>query len=163
MTTFNDATIQIAAKAWCNDPGAAAARYGDISNWDTSQVTTMSDLFCTSTHPKCDTFNGTMTHWDTSSVTDMGCKCPPQRLACDFGRTLATHSLAATRTRGSVPRLIRAVYELRRCVGQRCSSERSASTNRSMTSTPRRTSMGSISLSQRWSSRSPCSSTRLCC
>jgi len=74
--SFNDATIWTAARAWCNDPGAAAAQYGNISTWDTSQVTTMSYLFCgDSFNSNCDTacssFNANITDWDTSSVTDM--------------------------------------------------------------------------------------------
>ncbi|KAL1496667.1 hypothetical protein AB1Y20_014264 [Prymnesium parvum] len=74
--SFNDSTILTAARAWCNDPGAAAAQYGDISTWDTSQVTFMSHLFCAaSSNPNCDTacstFNANITNWDTSSVTNM--------------------------------------------------------------------------------------------
>eukprot|EP00327_Prymnesium_parvum_P018674 CAMPEP_0113269834 /NCGR_PEP_ID=MMETSP0008_2-20120614/21923_1 /TAXON_ID=97485 /ORGANISM="Prymnesium parvum" /LENGTH=284 /DNA_ID=CAMNT_0000119099 /DNA_START=51 /DNA_END=902 /DNA_ORIENTATION=+ /assembly_acc=CAM_ASM_000153 len=70
MTTFNSATIQTAAKAWCIDPGAAAAQYGNISNWDTSQVTSMRSLYA-ARYVACATFNGNIADWDTSSVTDM--------------------------------------------------------------------------------------------
>jgi surface protein len=40
--------------------------YGHIADWDTSQVTDMSELFKDKT-----TFNDALTNWDTSSVTNM--------------------------------------------------------------------------------------------
>lgn len=38
----------------------------DLSNWDTSNVITMNDLFY-----RCALFNSSLSNWDTSSVTDM--------------------------------------------------------------------------------------------
>eukprot|EP00327_Prymnesium_parvum_P020154 CAMPEP_0113271470 /NCGR_PEP_ID=MMETSP0008_2-20120614/22787_1 /TAXON_ID=97485 /ORGANISM="Prymnesium parvum" /LENGTH=299 /DNA_ID=CAMNT_0000120827 /DNA_START=83 /DNA_END=979 /DNA_ORIENTATION=+ /assembly_acc=CAM_ASM_000153 len=74
--SFNDTTLLTAARAWCNDPGAAAAQYGNISTWDTSQVTTMSYLFCgyainSNCDTACSSFNANIVDWDTSSVTNM--------------------------------------------------------------------------------------------
>ncbi len=41
------------------------SKYGDISNWDVSQVTNMLSMF------NCSIFNGDISNWDVSSVTDM--------------------------------------------------------------------------------------------
>ena len=50
-------------------------RYIEIDEWDTSNVTDMSDMFY-----GCDKFNCDLSGWDTSNVTDMskmfyGCRC----------------------------------------------------------------------------------------
>ena len=45
VTPFNDTSIKDAVKAWCDDPHSAAGVYGNISAWDTSEVTDMSWLF----------------------------------------------------------------------------------------------------------------------
>ena len=39
---------------------------GDISNWDTSSVTSMYGMF-----DRASSFNGDISNWDTSSVTSM--------------------------------------------------------------------------------------------
>ena len=64
ITPFNDSSIKDAVKAWCDDPHSAAGVYGNISAWDTSEVTDMSYLF-----------NGVSTFdqalkWDTNKVTE---------------------------------------------------------------------------------------------
>ncbi len=41
----SDADIHEAAKLWCTDPSAAERRFGHISDWDTSSVTSMKELF----------------------------------------------------------------------------------------------------------------------
>ena len=41
----NDDDIHIAVDAWCDNPVAAEVKYGHISKWDTSRVTTMKELF----------------------------------------------------------------------------------------------------------------------
>jgi surface protein len=52
----------------------AHAFNGDLSRWDTSNVTTMRSMFCYAT-----VFNGDLSRWDTSKVTtmaDMFYECP---------------------------------------------------------------------------------------
>ena len=44
----------------------ADALNGDLSRWDTSNVTTMYRMFCDAR-----AFNGDLSRWDTSKVTDM--------------------------------------------------------------------------------------------
>jgi surface protein len=44
----------------------ATAFNGDVSDWDTGSVTTMSGMFANAT-----AFNGDVSDWDTGSVTDM--------------------------------------------------------------------------------------------
>ena len=40
-----DDDIQKAVNDWCEDPAKATVKYGHISKWNTSKVTTMKDLF----------------------------------------------------------------------------------------------------------------------
>ena len=40
-----DGDIQEAVNLWCSDPAAAEKKYGHISEWDVSCVTTMEGLF----------------------------------------------------------------------------------------------------------------------
>jgi surface protein len=63
---INDSNIQAAVDLWISDPTTAEATYGNISNWDTSCVTDMSNLFDNYT-----TFNDDISLWDTSNVTNM--------------------------------------------------------------------------------------------
>ena len=44
-TAFTNDNIGTAVDAWCSDSSSAEATYGDISTWDTSGVTDMSNLF----------------------------------------------------------------------------------------------------------------------
>ena len=66
QTPITDANIQTAVDLWVSDPSAATTTYGNISTWDVSQVTNMSDLFKHKT-----TFNEDISNWDVSSVTNM--------------------------------------------------------------------------------------------
>ena len=66
QTAITDANIQTAVDLWVSDPSTATTTYGDISTWDVSQVTDMSNLFQYKT-----TFNGDISSWDVSNVTDM--------------------------------------------------------------------------------------------
>jgi surface protein len=63
---FTNASLKGAVKLWCENKSAAAANFGDISTWNTSQVTSMRELF---KHRK--DFNDTIGNWDVSNVTDM--------------------------------------------------------------------------------------------
>ena len=38
---FNNETIREAVNEWCEDQESAQNKYGDINNWDTSEVTRM--------------------------------------------------------------------------------------------------------------------------
>ena len=58
--------IQIAVNEWTTDPNTAADKYGDISEWDTGDVTDMSNLFLDKS-----SFNDNINNWNTSNVTTM--------------------------------------------------------------------------------------------
>ena len=57
--------IRTAAKAWCEDPAAAKARYGPIASWDTSRVTDLKMLFFRELD-----FNEDISRWNVSNVVD---------------------------------------------------------------------------------------------
>ena len=65
-------TMQFKVNAWCNDATRAAVLYGDISSWDTSNVTDMSYLFSYMYCRTFDSFNEDISNWDVSRVTNMG-------------------------------------------------------------------------------------------
>jgi len=75
-----DDDIRVAADDWCNDPVAAEKQYGHISQWNTSSVTNMSELFSSYTIEDCldyheetakKSFNEDISRWDVSNVTNM--------------------------------------------------------------------------------------------
>jgi len=76
-----DTSIRTAVTAWFTNPTAAEKEYCHIKTWDTSGVTDMSELFCTSydgtfercsySNPGAELFNEDITAWDTSGVTSM--------------------------------------------------------------------------------------------
>jgi surface protein len=63
---FTNASLKEAVKLWCEDKPAADANFGDISVWNTSEVTSMRELF----KGRKD-FNDPVGNWDVSNVTDM--------------------------------------------------------------------------------------------
>jgi len=65
QTPITDANIQTAVDLWISDVSTATTTYGNISDWDVSQVTDMSQLF------KDTSFNDDISNWDVSSVTTM--------------------------------------------------------------------------------------------
>ena len=71
----SDDDIMEAVDLWCDDPTAAEAMYGHISNWDTSLVTTMKNLFNGNTwiggKANRRTFNEDISRWNVSAVTTM--------------------------------------------------------------------------------------------
>ncbi|GMH57388.1 hypothetical protein TL16_g02367 [Triparma laevis f. inornata] len=42
---FGNDDLKAAAREWCKDSGKAEAKYGHISGWDTSEMTSMDGLF----------------------------------------------------------------------------------------------------------------------
>ena len=62
----NNDELKGAVKDWLEDDGKAKKKYGDISKWDVSEVTSMKELFKGATD-----FNGDLSSWDISSVTNM--------------------------------------------------------------------------------------------
>jgi surface protein len=57
--------IRDAVKMWTSNRTEAERLYGDISDWDVSDVTDMSELF-----KGKDKFNDDISRWDVSNVTD---------------------------------------------------------------------------------------------
>ena len=45
QTAITNANIQTAVDLWVSDPSKATTFFGDISTWDVSKVTNMSNLF----------------------------------------------------------------------------------------------------------------------
>ncbi|GIS52563.1 MAG: hypothetical protein Ct9H90mP28_2790 [Paracoccaceae bacterium] len=60
---FSNADLQHAAQAWCSDSTAAEDIFGDISDWNTSEVTDMEKLF------RGKIFNEDISDWDVTNVT----------------------------------------------------------------------------------------------
>ena len=68
---IDDSNIHAAVDLWMSNQTSAEATYGYISNWDTSCVTDMSELFMGHTN-----FNDDISAWDTSNVTNMSSMFP---------------------------------------------------------------------------------------
>lgn len=63
---LSNETIRDAVKEWLDDEKTAKAKYGHISDWDTSEVTDMSELFMNVYN-----FNESLENWDVSNVVYM--------------------------------------------------------------------------------------------
>jgi|GEM_PF-2100334 len=63
---FNNETLRAAVKEWLDDESKAEKKYGHISDWDTSEVTDMSEMFA-----RAESFNQPLEKWDVSQVTKM--------------------------------------------------------------------------------------------
>ena len=63
---INNRNIKNAVNDWMQNAEKAEAKYGHISNWDTSKVTTMKKLFF-----KVPLFNEPIGDWDVSNLTEM--------------------------------------------------------------------------------------------
>ena len=66
MLRRTDADIHYAVQAWCEDSTAVEVECGPITEWDTSAVTSMKALFKGRSR-----FNEDLSGWDVSKVTDM--------------------------------------------------------------------------------------------
>ena len=66
QTAITNANIQTAVDLWDSDLSAATTTYGNISDWDVSQVTDMSQLFY-----HLPNFNDDISNWDVINVTNM--------------------------------------------------------------------------------------------
>ena len=68
----NKDELKKAVDLWCSwrykDKEIALIYYGHISNWNTSLITDMSNLFLDKAN-----FNDNINNWDVSSVTNMDC------------------------------------------------------------------------------------------
>ena len=66
ITPITTANIRSAVDQWVSNQTQAETTYGHISDWDTSNVTSMFLLFYNKPN-----FNDDISRWDTSQVTDM--------------------------------------------------------------------------------------------
>ncbi len=66
MEVLTNDNIKDAVILWYDDIDEAYETYGDISEWDVSAVTDMSNLFF-----ELIDFNYDISRWDVSNVTDM--------------------------------------------------------------------------------------------
>ena len=64
--SLDDNNFIDACQYYCSNPTGTAETYGDISDWDTSQVTDMTRAFA-----NCTDFNEDISGWDVSNVTSM--------------------------------------------------------------------------------------------
>ena len=71
ITEATDSNIRGLVDAWISDEAQAIVNYGDINNWDTSQVTSMESLFSALRNSGAANFNSDISNWDTSSVINM--------------------------------------------------------------------------------------------
>ena len=63
---FTNSELVTAVNEWVSNSTNATAKYGDINNWNTSNVTNMSYLFNEKTG-----FNSNISNWNTAKVTNM--------------------------------------------------------------------------------------------
>jgi surface protein len=89
---FTNASLQEAVKLWCENKSAAVANFGDISTWNTSQVTSMRALFEGRTD-----FNDPIGNWDVSNVTDMSYMF---HTAASFNQSLDSWNVSKVTTMG---------------------------------------------------------------
>ena len=65
-TFSNKDALETAVQAFNADPASAIATYGPVADWDVSAITDMSLLFYQKSN-----FNADISNWVTSSVTNM--------------------------------------------------------------------------------------------
>ncbi|GMI04361.1 hypothetical protein TrLO_g9663 [Triparma laevis f. longispina] len=70
---FGKLDLKAAVKEWCEDSGNAEAKYGHVSWWDTSEVTSMLFLFSADEHGPGNAakqFNDDISRWNVDRVED---------------------------------------------------------------------------------------------
>ena len=73
---FGNEDLSAAVKEWCADSGKAEAKYGHISGWDTSEVTSMNSLFRADGDSRgpgeaAKQFNDDISRWNVERVENM--------------------------------------------------------------------------------------------
>ena len=63
---FTNSELVTAVNEWISNSTNATAKYGNINNWNTSEVTSMDSLFRNK-----NTFNSNISNWNTAKVTNM--------------------------------------------------------------------------------------------
>ncbi len=72
-TVFTTKTLQAAVYQWKTNSYRCTIQHGHISEWDTSGVTIMSNLFANGVYGPQHTFNEDISLWNVSNVIDMSC------------------------------------------------------------------------------------------
>ena len=92
-TFTTKASLRTAVQAYDTNPTAAIEEYGPIADWCVSTITDMSWLFS-----QLKNFNADISNWDTSSVTTMRqmFRVRSARAKVESGPTRATATVAAT-------------------------------------------------------------------
>ncbi|GMH85903.1 hypothetical protein TL16_g10377 [Triparma laevis f. inornata] len=72
---FGNRNLKVAVKEWCNKRSDAEVKYGHISGWDVSEVTSMKELFY-----GLGKFNDDITRWNVESAADMSSMLSGARL-----------------------------------------------------------------------------------
>ncbi|GMH49565.1 hypothetical protein TL16_g00552 [Triparma laevis f. inornata] len=71
---FGNEDLKVAAKEWCTDEQTAVTKYGPISGWNVSEVTSMRNLFSAGRSGPGEAakqFNADISRWDVSNVPNM--------------------------------------------------------------------------------------------
>lgn len=74
---FSNKILKAAVKEWCEDSSSAKAKYGHISDWNTSKVTKMEKLFSAQAElvggqgVAAKRFNGDISRWNVWRVVNM--------------------------------------------------------------------------------------------
>ena len=71
QTPITNDNIRQAINMWINTPAVAEANYGHVSDWDTSNVTDMTNAFSNISPFDNSSFNEDISNWDVSNVTTM--------------------------------------------------------------------------------------------
>ncbi len=93
FTPIDNANIHDAVKLWRTDHKTAMKTYGNISNWDVSNVSDMSYLFSCDQHNQTNcAINGDISNWNTAKLNSTFCMFMNQQ---HFNQTLSAWNLDA--------------------------------------------------------------------